>query len=220
MGLFRRRKPPHQYLLEVQEEWPTDASHGFVIVDMETTGLAAEDNRIIEIALIRTDNFANPLGYWSTFVNPEMPIPNSEIHNITDTDVANAPTFSAIVDDIVTRLDGQVLVGHNISFDTSFLESEFARLDRQLPALHTVCTVQESHYFLPGLSSRRLTDCMAALSVQPKVEHRALEDAVAITTLFNFFVNCGIHPTRSEFLRSLPQRVNTSAWPPPVMDAH
>lgn len=220
MGLFRRRRPPHSYLLEVQEEWPTNAPNGFVIIDVETTGLDADDNRIIQIALIRTDAFANPLGYWTTFVNPEKLITNSEIHNITDADVADAPTFSAIADDISSRLVGQVLVGHNLAFDVSFLQREFARAGRELPSLETVCTVQESHYFFPKLPSRRLSDCMTVLGVKPEVEHRALEDATAITTLFNFFVNCGIHPTRSEYLRSLPQRAHTSAWPPPIVKAH
>lgn len=211
MGFFRRRKPPHAYLLEVQEEWPTNAPNGFVVVDVETTGLDPETNRIIQIALIRTDAFANPLGYWTTFVNPEMPITNSEIHGITDADVENAPTFAVIVDDIAAKLDGQVLVGHNLAFDVAFLNSEAARAGRDLSDMQTVCTVQESHYFLPDLPTRRLSDCMTALGVKPEVEHLALEDAVAITTLFNFFVNCGIHPTRSEYLRSLPQHAHTQA---------
>ena len=219
MGLFRRRKPPHAYLLEVQEEWPTNAPNGFVVVDVETTGLDPESNRIIQIALIRTDAFANPLGYWTSFVNPEIPIMNGEIHGITATDVEDAPTFAVLVDTIADKIKGQVLVGHNLVFDVSFLTSEFARAGKELPSLEAVCTVQESHYFMPHLSSRRLSDCLAVLGVKPDVEHRALEDAVAITTLFNFFVNCGIHPTRSEYLRSLPQRSDAQAWPPPVVDA-
>lgn len=220
MGLFRRRKPPHAYFLEVQEEWPTHAPNGFVVVDVETTGLDPDGNRIIQIALIRTDAFANPLGYWTSFVNPEIPITNSEIHGITAKDVEDAPTFASLVDTIATKIEGQVLVGHNLAFDVSFLSSEFAGAGKELPSVEAVCTVQESHYFLPDLPTRRLSDCLAVLGVKPEVEHRALEDAVAITTLFNFFVTCGIHPTRSEYLRSLPQRAQVQAWPPPVVDAH
>jgi ATP-dependent DNA helicase PIF1 len=220
MGLFRRRRPPHVYGLTVEEEWPFDAPSGFVVLDVETTGLDPDTDRIIDIAMVRTDDFANPLGYWTSLVNPGQPILNTEIHGITDDDVVDSPTFSSIADDLLSRLDGQVLVGHNIEFDLSFLHNELARVNRQLPPNPTVCTVQESHYYMPNLERRRLRDCMSVLGVQQEVQHRALADATATTTLFNFFVNCGIHPTRSEYLRSLPGRIQKTSWPPPIVDTH
>jgi DNA polymerase-3 subunit epsilon len=220
MGLFRRRqRPPHVYGLDVEEGWQHDAPNGFVVVDVETTGLDPHTDRIIEIAVVRTDEFANPLGYWSSLVQPEQPIANSEIHGITDDDVAGAPAFAAVVDEIMSRIDGQVIVGHNVAFDVSFLTNELSRINRQMPPNVTVCTVQESHYFLPNLENRRLHDCLFAMGITPDVQHRALPDATSTTTLFNFFVNCGIHPTRSEYLRSLPGRMAAISWPPPSVDS-
>jgi len=217
MGIFRRRRPPHVYGMEVQEDWPSNAPGGFVVLDVETTGLDPATDRIIEIAMVRTDEYANPLGYWSSLVQPSQPITNSEIHGITDEDVAKSPTFAEIVDEVVSRIDGQVIVGHNVSFDVSFLENEMTRANRQMPQKPTVCTLQESHYFLPALEQRRLRDCVSILGITPDAEHRALPDAVLTTTLFNYFVNCGFHPTRSEYLRSLPDRVRQMTWPPPTV---
>jgi DNA polymerase III epsilon subunit family exonuclease len=207
MSFFRRRRPPHSFGLQVEEEWPFDASNGFVVLSCETTGLDPDTDRIIDIAMVRTDDFANPLGYWTTLVNPGQPISNSEFHGITDQDVVDAPTFAAIADDVLSRINSQVLVSHNVSFPISFLEKELARAGHQLQKNPTVCTMQESHYFMPALQQRRLEDCMAPFKLEQEVTERALAKATATTTLFNFFVNCGIHPTRSEYLRSLPSRV-------------
>lgn len=100
------------------------------VFDLETTGLNITKDRIVEIAIIKI----HPDGteeYFSRRVNPEMPIPAeiSLIHGITDADVVNEPTFSAIADELVEFIDDSDLAGYNSNkFDIPVLSEELLRV--------------------------------------------------------------------------------------------
>jgi DNA polymerase-3 subunit epsilon len=213
MGIFSKKKRSIVTNVVVEEVWPFDAENGFVIIDFETTGLSPISDRVIEIGMIRTDSSGNPLGYWSTLINPKQPVGAIEIHGIHDTDVANAPTFDGIAEEIMRRIRGQVLVAHNASFDMSFLRAEFARAGWDIPESPTICTMEESTSFIPGLSRRRLSDCIEAIGINQSVTHRALGDASLTTALFNFYLNGPTNPQRSVHLKKTPQFSSGLAWP-------
>jgi DNA polymerase-3 subunit epsilon len=213
VGLFSRRNKRNDVGVVVHETWPDEATSGFVVLDLETTGLSPVDNRVIEIGLIRTDAIGNPLGYWSSLINPQQRVTASHIHGITDDDVKSAPTFDDCVGEVLKRLKGQVLVAHNASFDVSFMRSELARTGWELPEVPTVCTMLESRYFLPGLSSKRLGDCAQAIGIDQDVQHRALGDASLATAIFHFYLNGPTNRSRSNQLRQLPTTAQTVVWP-------
>ena len=213
MGIFsKKRKSPAQGQ-EVNEGWPTDSSNGFVVFDIETTGLSPAGDRIIELGLIRTDFSGNPLGYWSTLVNPQRPVSATEIHGIRDADVSSAPTFEECAEDFFTKIQGQVLVAHNASFDHSFVRAELARAGWDLPEIPVVCTMLESKHFLPGLARKRLVDCVEALGINQPVQHRALGDASLTAAVFHFYLNGPVNPGRSAHLRDLVPNANLISWP-------
>jgi len=97
--------------------------------DLETTGVDAAKDRIIEIAVIKL----HPGGgrdTWVRRVNPEMPIPASstEIHGISDEDVKNAPVFRQIAHELKQFLHNCDLGGYNSNkFDLPVLAEEFLR---------------------------------------------------------------------------------------------
>ena len=100
------------------------------IFDLETTGTDRLSDRIVEVAVLRI----HPDGEIATLdqrVNPGVRIPReaSEIHGISDADVASAPPFSAIAADLVAFLEGADLAGYNIrGFDLPLLGKEFERV--------------------------------------------------------------------------------------------
>lgn len=100
-------------------------------IDLETTGINIAADRIVELSILKVD----PDGkeeWMTTRVNPEMPIPpaSTEIHGITDDDVANAPSFREVAKKLVVFLEGCDLAGYNaIKFDIPVLAEEFLRVN-------------------------------------------------------------------------------------------
>jgi DNA polymerase-3 subunit epsilon len=213
VGIFSRNKKSESQGVVIDEGWPLDAANGFVVFDIETTGLSPDGDRIIELGLIRTDNLGNPIGYWSTLVNPKRPVSATEIHGIKDVDVSTAPTFEECANEFLLKIKGQVLVAHNASFDHSFVRTELARSGWDLPNLPVVCTMLESRYFLPGLERKRLVDCVEALGINQPVQHRALGDASLTAAIFHFYLNGPVNRVRSEELRELAQTSSSVLWP-------
>lgn len=102
-----------------------------VFFDLETTGVNANTDRIVEISYLKVHPNGNE--ETKTFrVNPGMPIPKeaSDIHHITDEDVANSPSFKEIGKNIAKDIEGCDLAGFNSNrFDVPMLAEEFLRND-------------------------------------------------------------------------------------------
>jgi DNA polymerase-3 subunit epsilon len=213
VGIFSRKSKSIVSNVTVEEEWPFQDEPGFVVFDIETTGLSPTADRMIEIGLIRTDKSGNPLAYWSSLINPKQSVTATEIHGISDKDVANSPVFEDLVDQVLSRIRGQALSAHNAQFDVSFLKVELARTGWELPETPVLCTMRESRNFIPGLSKRRLQDCVEALGIEQDVEHRALGDASLATALVNFYLNGPTNKGRSKELAALPGIAKEINWP-------
>jgi DNA polymerase-3 subunit epsilon len=165
-----------------------DYSYGeFIVIDVETTGLNPNFNRIVEIALLRVNNGIVTEAYENRF-NPEGPVGKTEIHGITDEDVANAPRFSDKADEIKTFIGERALVAHNAKFDLAFLRAEFERSNNDLPWLKSICTLEASQYYLPELNRRKLADCCGEIGIQIDNAHSALGDAMATAKLCHFYL--------------------------------
>jgi DNA polymerase III epsilon subunit family exonuclease len=213
----RRRRaaplPPVKTPPAVSPAGPVSVHSGFVVVDVETTGLAAARDRIVEIAIVRTDAAGGILDEWATLINPGGPVGATKIHGITAADVRTAPRFSDIVGELTARLAGRAVVAHNARFDLAFIRTEYARAGWDLPAAPYLCTLDASSTYLPHLSRRRLADCCWACGIQLHDTHSALGDARATANLLASFLdsNFGRPPTAEHV--SLPALAARIAWP-------
>jgi DNA polymerase-3 subunit epsilon len=102
------------------------------VIDLETTGLNPESDRIVEISvlLIRPDGDRVSK---TRRVNPGIPIPPqaTAVHGIRDADVAGEPRFGQIAAGFLEFLAGADLAGYNIrGFDLPLLAREFERAER------------------------------------------------------------------------------------------
>jgi DNA polymerase III epsilon subunit family exonuclease len=98
----------------------------FIVLDLETTGLLAKEDEIIEIACVKIDRKTfQEIDRFSSFVKSKKEIPEfiSQITNIFSDDIKNAPKFDDIRDDVEDFIQGYPIIGHNIQFDMRFLES-------------------------------------------------------------------------------------------------
>lgn len=161
----------------------TTGYDGFAVIDLETTGLSPQTDRVIEVAVVHVDPMGVATGRWETLLNPGRDLGPQRVHGIRAADVLGAPTFADVAPELVRLLEGRVPVAHHAAFDSRFL---FAELERSgigiwsRPAF--LCTMQLARHFLPG-SGRALGDCCAAYDIRPDGAHRALHDAVATSKL-------------------------------------
>jgi DNA polymerase-3 subunit epsilon len=107
-----------------------------VFFDTETTGTDPQNDRIIEIALLRVSPL--PIGIepprtWRVNPGVRIPIEATRVHGIRNDDIADAPRFGEIADEILEAIDGADLAGFNVGrFDIRILQSELARVGKSL----------------------------------------------------------------------------------------
>mgnify|MGYP002346884217 FL=1 len=150
----------------------------FVVLDVETTGLASKSNRIIEIGLVKVFN-GEILETLKSFFNPDTQLPTAitKLTGITDEDLFAAPNFSSWISKINDFISDSVIVAHNSSFDLSFLKAEYERASEVFPHNSVLCTLKISRKLFPFLQSKSLGDVAKHLKIRHKDLHRALSDA-------------------------------------------
>lgn len=103
--------------------------------DLETTGLDPRSDRIVQFALIGSDEDGSHINHTS-LVDPRREIPTSStrVHGITDEDVKGAGEFAEHLPELSRLISGAVIVGHNVTrFDWRFLELECMRAGYEVP---------------------------------------------------------------------------------------
>jgi predicted DnaQ family exonuclease/DinG family helicase len=152
----------------------------FVALDLETTGLDAKADRIIEIGAVRFVN-GEPKEEYSTFVNPKMPIPVhiTRLTGITDENVANAPAFEKIAPALSEFIADMPICGHQIDFDINFLNEEFKRMALPKVFVQQIDTALISRIVRLPITRYTLKAVANALGVPLVNAHRALDDARA-----------------------------------------
>ena len=167
-----------------QNEKGQTLSDTYVVFDLETTGLSITKNRIIEIGAVKVAD-GKIVERFSTFVNPEVPIPYEieQLTSIKDADVIGAPTIAQILPEFMAFCEGAVLVAHNADFDTGFIRENCLRYD--LPYDFTVVdTVALSRALLHNLKRFKLNQVAKELKVSLDHHHRAVDDAECTAEIF------------------------------------
>jgi DNA polymerase-3 subunit epsilon len=183
------------------------ASMSYVVLDVETTGLSPNDDRILEIALVRLAPNGAPIDEWTTRLDPEGPVGATHIHGITQADVDGKPLFRSLASQLAELLGGLPVVAHNATFDLAFLRNEFDRAGWDMPWLSSFCTLDGSYDYFPSLDRRRLADCCWAAGVHQEQAHSALGDARATAGLFAQYL------ARDPQLGRRVSPVDSAAWP-------
>jgi DNA polymerase-3 subunit epsilon len=147
------------------------------IVDVETTGMSAARNRVIEIAIIRVEG-NKIVDTFTTCINPQIYIPSfiTHITGITNHDVENAPLFGEVKHKVKKFLKGATFVAHNVWFDYSFIRTELERVDIPFESKRC-CTVRLSRKLYPQYKSHSLESVINRFGFTYKSRHRAYDDA-------------------------------------------
>ena len=183
----------------------------YVVFDIETTGFSPLKNKIIEIGAVKVVDGAITERF-STFVNPDVPIPFDieKLTGINDAMVLPYPPIDVILPQFLEFVGDSALVAHNAGFDVGFI-SHYAE-EQGLPFQPTVLdTVSLARLLLPNLNRFKLDTVAKALNISLENHHRAVDDAEATAEMFAAFVKM----LRDRDIENLDQLNRLSA-----MDAH
>ncbi|MBQ2972049.1 MAG: PolC-type DNA polymerase III [Ruminococcus sp.] len=156
----------------------------FVCFDIETTGLSAKTEKITEIGAVKIRN-GEVVDTFSTFVNPQKPIPQRivELTGITDAMVKDAPSQSDAVRAFLDFCGESVLVAHNAPFDTSFIKVACKNMGVEY-TYTSLDTVAICRAILPDIKNCKLDTVASYLRLGSFNHHRAVDDAQILSKIF------------------------------------
>lgn len=155
-------------------------------LDLETTGISTNDDRIVQIALIGSSEDGGQISY-ENLVNPRRSIPMqaSNVHGIYDSDVRSLGDFSILADEIYEQIEGAVIIGHNVrQFDLPLLNNEFRRLGRLPPSPKVVLDTLEIVRRVKLPRPHNLGALCRKHGISLENAHTAAADAAASLLLF------------------------------------
>lgn len=155
----------------------------FTVVDVETTGRYASDDRVIELSVLQATLADGVIQQQTHLINPQTRIPWKIIKftGITQKMVDYAPIAADVLPGYLPLLNTGVLTAHNLEFDYSFLQAEYQRLGTTFvrSTIEQLCTVQLSRLMLADLSSRKLPKLVKYFKFNVGKSHRAAADTLA-----------------------------------------
>lgn len=176
------------FMDDLVESVKGDADTGFdgtfICFDIETTGLSAARDKITEIGAVKVENGVIT-DTFSTFANPEMPIPQkiTQLTGITDDMVKDAPSQSEAVSAFLEFAGENVLVAHNAPFDTSFIAKACEDMGREYNYT-SIDTVAISRAILTDIKNCKLDTVAKFLRLGDFNHHRATDDAEMLARIF------------------------------------
>ena len=156
----------------------------YVVFDLETTGLSAANDKIIEIGAVKVINGVIT-DRFSTFVNPNVPIPYRivDLTGISDEMVINAETIEEVLPKFMEFVGDAVLVAHNAAFDTGFINAKLA--DIGVSRNFTIVdTISMARCLIPTISKYTLDHVAKTLKISLDNHHRAVDDAECTAEIF------------------------------------
>ena len=154
---------------------------GFVVFDLETTGLSATKNRICELGAVRVQAL-ELVDRYQSLVNPgvALPEPIARLTGLCQEELRLAPRVSSVVNRFLAFADDSLLVAHNARFDQRFLERQLEIFHGRRLAEPPLCTAALARRLLEGRLRRvGLASLAHFFGVESTPCHRALPDAEA-----------------------------------------
>lgn len=153
----------------------------YCVLDTETTGLSSYYDEIIEIGILKVrDN--KIVDRYSQLIKPDYEIDPfiTSLTGITNEMVKDMPAINFVMSDVLSFIGGDVIIGHNTSFDIRFLNAGFnIELDNKY-----MDTMQFARKLFPELKHHRLSDLTSYLGLSNN-EHRSIADCIATKELYD-----------------------------------
>ncbi|WP_058307778.1 PolC-type DNA polymerase III [Gracilibacillus massiliensis] len=165
----------------------------YVVFDVETTGLSAIYDTIIELAAVKVHN-GEIIDRYESFANPHHPLSETttNLTGITDDMVRDAPEVGDVLKEFHQWMGDAILVAHNADFDMGFLNTGFKRIEYQEASNPVIDTLELARLLFPELKNHRLNTLCKKLDIELTQHHRAIYDAEATGYLLWKFIKLSL----------------------------
>ena len=161
----------------------------YVVFDVETTGLSAVHNDLIQIAASKMHK-GNIIEQFDEFIDPGHPLSafTTELTGITDNHVKGAKPLVQVLQEFQEFCQGTVLVAHNATFDVGFMNANYER--HQLPTISqpVIDTLEFARNLYPEYKRHGLGPLTKRFGVALDHHHMANYDAEATGRLLFIFI--------------------------------
>lgn len=157
----------------------------YVVFDVETTGLSAVYDTIIELAAVKIKN-GEVIETFERFANPHHPLSNTtiELTGITDDMVKDAPDISVVLKEYNEWIGDAILVAHNASFDVGFFNVGLQKIGLPKSTNPVIDTLELGRFLYPNFKNYRLNTLAKKFNVELTQHHRAIYDTEATGHIF------------------------------------
>ncbi|MEN2766413.1 PolC-type DNA polymerase III [Ornithinibacillus xuwenensis] len=152
----------------------------YVVFDVETTGLSAVYDTIIELAAVKIHQ-GEIIDRFESFANPHHALSQTTIDltGITDDMVKDAPEIDDVLRDFHVWSGDAIFVAHNASFDIGFLNQGYQKIGYDKVENPVIDTLELARFLFPELKNHRLNTLCKHLDIELTQHHRAIYDAEA-----------------------------------------
>ncbi len=152
----------------------------YVVFDVETTGLSAVYDTIIELSAVKMHK-GNVIDTFEQFINPGHPLSQTTIHltGITNEMVSDAKSEKVVLNMFKKFSENTILVAHNAAFDMGFLNTSYRKYKIPEAENPVIDTLELARYLYPTLKSHRLNVLAKKFGVGLEQHHRAIYDSEA-----------------------------------------
>ncbi|WP_439957176.1 PolC-type DNA polymerase III [Lentilactobacillus kosonis] len=150
----------------------------YVIFDVETTGLSAIYDRVIELSAVRMEN-SNVIDQFEEFIDPGFPLSEqtTNLTSITDDMVRGSKSEEEVFKLFREFCGDAIIVGHNVTFDVGFMNTGYKRHGMSEISNPIIDTLTLARFLYPHLKGYRLNTLAKKFDVSLEHHHRAVYDA-------------------------------------------
>ncbi len=178
-----------------------DSNGTIIVFDVESTGTDVTKDEIIQIAAIKIDKEGEVIDSFERFIKPNKSVGNSVlVHGFSDEYLKEyGEDKEKVFEEFLEYSKDALIVGHNVNYDISILNSELERCKMNKPIFKGIYdTLDIYRRFYPNLPNHKLETLSKIFPIKHSPSHNALDDVKATAYLLVYAINENIRKTSFE----------------------
>ena len=159
----------------------------YVVLDVETTGLSPSYHELIEFACVRVRD-GKIVNRFETLIKPSHLV-NSFITSLTGISnnmLIDAPNIDEVIDDILSFIGDDIIVGHNVNFDINFIYEKAEAYRGVYLSNDFIDTMKMARRLFPYCPNHKLDTLSNRYNTKYFPSHRAMNDVLATYELIEY----------------------------------